>query len=403
MQNLRAILAVLLVVGALSMIFVYPAQAFTRDYLLEIAYIDKNLNLNPVQVKEAALEALSGFVDWSRVVYTRIFVLNINGTPVLYAKAFMVPYTPVTTTCTIITVTTTPVTVTKECRTVTTTAPPNAGFTYYPTSKGMEAVYVKAELFLEGDNIVGVKVLDYYKTVLGEKVWDPIAIGNIVAESVWESQAVVEAVVKAVIAEHLEPRETWLSTAELVYPPEYIVSVIFLADDYVYGIIYDWDDHNILAVGLDIIEPPYYLPGQQHSMPTTTIATVQPTTNSKNVTVLTTTLTITTYPSVTQPTTTETRLPPATTTAPSTTVTAVYGSVETTTGSAQTITQPTTTLASIPTTMTTYGEGSYEVSSETSSETLGLRTPDTTTLTVVAISAIVVALLSWLIIRRILV
>ncbi len=402
MQGPRVILAILLVMGVLLMMLMYPAKAFTRDYLLEIAYIDKSFNLNSTQVKEAAFKILSGFVDWNRVIYSRIFVLNINGTPILYTKAFMVPYIPVTTTCTIITVTSTPVTVTKECKTTITTAPPNTGFTYYPTSKGMVAVYVKAELFLENGNIVDVKILDYYKTVLGEEVWDPVAIGNIVAESVWESQAVVEAVVKAVIVEHLEPRETWLSTAELVYPPEYILSVIFLADDYIYGVIYDWDNHRILTVGLDIIEPPYYLPGQQHSFPTT-VATVQPTTASKNVTIQTT-LTITTYPTMTQPTTTETRLPPATTTVPTTTITAVYGSAETT-GSIQTITQPTaTTLASIPTTTAARGEGSYELSSvETTSQALGLKTLDTMTLTVVTVSAIAVALLSWFIIRRILI
>ena len=406
MQGPRAILALVLIVGVLLMVFMYPVQAFTRDYLLEVAYIDKNFNLNSTRVKEAAFKVLSGFVDWNRVVYSRIFVLNINGTPILYAKAFMVPYTPVTTTCTVVTVTTTPVTVVKECKTITTTAPPNTGFTYYPTSKGMVAVYVKAELSLEGNNVVDVKVLDHYTTVLGKEVWDPVAIGNIVAQSVWESQATVEAVVRAVVAEHLEPREIWLSTSELVYPPEHILSVIFLADDYIYGVIYDWGQHRILAVGLDIIEPPYYLPGQQHSFPTTTITTIQPTTESKNATVLTTTLTITTYPTTTQPTATETRMPQTTTATPTTTITATYGSAETTKQATGTVTQPTTTaLASIPTTHTTMaGErGSYEIQSIETSPISGLRTLNATTLTIVSISAIVVALLSWLIIRRILV
>ncbi len=407
MQGSRAILAVVLVVGVLLIVFTYPVQAFTRDYL-EVAYIDKSFNLNSTQVKEAAFKVLSGFVDWNRVVYSRVFVLNINGAPILYAKAFMVPYTPVTTTCTVVTVTTTPVTVVKECKTITSTAPLNTGFTYYPTSNGMVAVYVKAELSLEGNNIVGVKVLDHYTTILGKEVWDPVAIGNIVAQSVWESQATVEAVVRAVIAEHLEPREIWLSTSELVYPPEHILSVIFLADDYIYGVIYDWGQHRILAVGLDIIEPPYYLPGQQHSVPTTTITTIQPTGEPKNATVPATTLTIITYPTTTRPIATETRMPQTTTVTPVTTVTATYGSAETRV--TQTTTQPTaTTLASIPTTQTTMtGEGRlYEIrGTETSSMTSpisGLRTLNATTLTIVAISAIVVALLSWLIIRRVLV
>lgn len=373
------------------MMFMYPVQAFTRDYLLEVAYIDKSFNLNPTQVKEVAFKVLSGFVDWNRMVYSRIFVLNINGTPILYAKAFMVPYTPVTTTC--ITVTTASTPVTKECETVTTTAPPNAGFTYYPTSNGMIAVYVKAELSLENGNIADVKILDYYKTILGKNVWDPVAIGNIVAQSVWESQATIEAVVRAVVKEHLEPKEIWLSTAELVYPPEHILSVIFIADDYIYGVIYDWEHHRILVTGLDIIEPPYYLPGQQHLFPTTPIA------ESKRTTAPTTQV-ITTYP-----TTTETRMPPTITAMTTTTVTTVYVSAETT-RVVQTTQQTVTTQASTPTTYTeTTGEKKSHgmLSVETSSRIPGLKTLNTMTLAIVAASAIVAAFLSWIVIRRILV
>ena len=388
LREFRVILALIAVVGVIVVPLAHIASAFNIDYI-EIAYVDKKFNVSPVEVREVAYKVLSKLVDWNRVVYARVFLLDINGSPVLYAKAFMVSQAPVTTTCTVITYTTTPITTTRVCKTVTTTAPLNAGFTYYPTSNGMEAVYTKAILVVEGGGIVGIKQVDYYKAILGRELWDPIAMGTIIAKSVWESQAVVEAIAKTVVAEHLEPKELWVSTAELVYPEEYIVSIIFLADDYVYGVIYDWDNHKILVAGLDIIEPPYYLPGQ-HSMPTTpapatTIATIPPASIPKTTTILTTIPTATTYTTTTSPS----KLPPTTTTTALNTI--VYASSKESVETSPTSTWQTTTT-------TIQGGGAYELSGITSQ--VALRTLSTNSILIVATVTIIVALISWFLIRR---
>ncbi len=395
LREFRVILALIAVVGVIVVPLAHIASASNIDYI-EIAYVDKKFNVSPVEVRETAYKVLSKLVDWNRVVYARVFLLDINGSPVLYAKAFMVSQAPVTTTCMVITYTTTPVTTTRVCKTVTTTAPLNAGFTYYPTSNGMEAVYTKAILVVEGGEIVGIKQVDYYKTILGKELWDPIAMGTIIAKSVWESQAVVEAIAKTVVAEHLEPKELWVSTAELVYPEEYIVSIIFLADDYIYGVIYDWDNHKILVAGLDIIEPPYYLPGQQHSMPTTpapatTIAAIPPATIPKTTTILTTIPTATTYTTTTSPS----KLPPATTTTALNTI--VYASSKESVETSPTSTWQTTTTT-IPSMTTIQGGGAYELSEITSQA--APRTLSTNSILVVATVTIIVALVSWFLIRR---
>ncbi len=401
LREARVILALIVIVGVILIPLAHVADAFNIDYI-EIAYVDKRFGISPVEVREVAYKILSKLVDWNRVVYARAFLLDINGSPILYAKAFMVPRAPVTTTCTVITYTTTPVTTTRICKTTTTTAPLNAGFTYYPTSNGMEAVYTKAVLVVKDGEIVDIKRVDYYKTILGKELWDPIAIGAITAKSVWESQAVVEAIAKTVVAEHLKPKELWLSTAELVYPEEYIVSIIFLADDYIYGVIYDWDNHKILVAGLDIIEPPYYLPGQQHSMPTTTIATVPPTSPTTTPTITTMQSTITAVTTYTRTSTTSPpKLPPtATTTATVASATVIYGSATASVESTQTSIWRTTTTTT-PSTTTT-GSGTVYLLSETTSQAFS-KALSTNSILIVATATIIVALVSWLLIRRILV
>ncbi len=402
MKRASIMVAAIVFITLVLLPLAYQASGFSKDYI-EIAYVDKKYSVSLSDLRDTAYKVLgSQGVDWNRVVYARVFLLDVDGEPILYAKAFMVPQAPITTTCTVYTVTTSPATIMTTCKTITTEAPLNTGFTYYPSSNGMEAVYVKARLSIEDNKVSDIKIIDAYKTVLGKNIWDPIALGNIVAESVWETQAVVEAITKTVVAENLKPDKIWLSTAELVFPPEHLVSVIFLADNYVYGVIYDWGHHKIIVAGLDIIEPPYYIPGQQHSMPTTTIA-VTTTSGVKTASVQTTTLTIITYPTTTMPTS-EQRLPSTTTTSIPTT-TPVYGSGE----------QYSTTQATIPTTTIATHLGESETSTtgqvyeaavvSRGQQTLAeaTRVIDTYTVSIVAVTAVIAAVLSWVIVRRLLI
>ena len=220
----------------------------------------------------------------------------------------------------------------------------------------------------------------------------------------WESQAVVEAIAKTVVAEHLKPKELWLSTAELVYPKEYIVSIIFLADDYIYGVIYDWDNHKILVAGLDIIEPPYYLPGQQHSMPTKTIATAPPTsltTTPTITTMLSTTTTVATYTRTSA--TSSPKLPPtATTTATVAFATVIYSSATPSVESTQTSTSIWRTTTTTAPSMTATSSGTAYLLSETTGQAVS-KVLSTNSILIVATATIIVALVSWLLIRRILV
>ena len=354
---IRALALVLLI--AIIVLYAYPISAsqYIDGVLIEVGYRDPYSTITEQTLIDIIVNTYHriNVPDTFKLMYVRIYVLNINDTDIVYSKYM--------------------------------------GHDDF-TSKSI-CYYTK--IVIENGKVVDTSVKEM---ILGVDIDDPIVLNAVfTTQCSTETRWTIEAIVKSIIMLGINTTGfDWFSIAfaEVINPQDRLLSVVYVLDNHVYGVIYDWDNHKVVRTGLNLISPPVNIPGLQRSKLTTPISTPTPTLPPTPV-----------VAHVESASTTITKAVPLTTT-PSTTSVAQHEYRTTTTKS--TLTHTTLSVRAstkIPTSST------ITIAESTMISTKELGTVYTITGTIetishgklvltaiVALSAITVALITFIILRR---
>jgi len=229
---IRALALVLLI--AIIVLYAYPISAsqYIDGVLIEVGYRDPYSTI----VEQTLIDIIVNTYrrinvpDTFKLMYVRIYILNINGTDIVYSK-YMGHDDFI-----------------------------DKNICYY------------TKIVIENGKVVDTSVKEM---ILGVDIDDPIVLNaEFTTQRSTETRWTVEAIVKSIIMLGINTTDfDWFSIAfaEIINPQDKLLSVIYVLDNHVYGVIYDWENHKVIRTGLDLISPPINIPGLQRSKPTTPI------------------------------------------------------------------------------------------------------------------------------------
>lgn len=352
---IRALALTLLIATIILYATPILASQYVNGILIEISYRDPYSTITKQKLIDIIISTYHriNVSDTFKLMYVRIYVLNINGTDIIYSK-------------------------------------------YMGRDHFMDkSICYYTRIVIENSKAVNMSVKEM---VLGVDIDDPIVVNTIFTtqrstETRWTIEAIVKSIIMLGINTTVFDRFS-IAFAEIISPQDKLLSVVYVLGNHVYGVIYDWSTHKVVRTGLNIIRPPISILGLQKSRSITplSIHTSLPTpvtvVETVSITITkavpsTTTVTLTQYYSRT------------TTTRP--TPTRTIHITSNTRASTRTHTSPTITIAG-DTTISTRELGiTYTVTSTTGTISRGKHIP----VTIVVLSAITVTFITFIILRRI--
>ncbi|RLG79292.1 MAG: hypothetical protein DRO40_13035 [Thermoprotei archaeon] len=356
---IRALALVLLI--ATIVLYAYPISAsqYIDGVLIEVGYRDPYSTVTEQTLIDIIVNTYHriNVPDTFKLMYVRIYILNINGTDIVYSK-------------------------------------------YMGHDDFIDkSICYYTKIVIENSKVVNTSVEEM---ILGVDIDDPIVLNaEFTTQRSTETRWTVEAIVKSIIMLGINTTDfDWFSIAfaEIINPQDKLLSVIYVLDNHVYGVIYDWENHKVIRTGLDLISPPVNIPSLQRSKPTTPIPiptpTLPPTPVVAHVESASTTITkavpLTTTPSTTSATLAQHEYR-TTTTKPTLTHTTLSVRASTKIPTSSTITIAESTMISTKELGTVY----------TITGTMEAVSHGKLVLTaIVALSAITVALITFIILRR---
>jgi len=222
--TIRALALTLLVATIILCAIPILASQYINGVLIETGYHDPYSTITNQKLIDIVINTYHriNISETFKLMYVRIYVLNINGMDIVYSK--------------------------------------------YMGNDGNKSKCYYTRIVIENGKVVNMSVKEM---ILGVDIDDPIVVNTIfTTQRSTETTWTIEAIVKSIIMLGInitDFKRFSIAFAEIISPQDKLLSVVYVLDNHAYGVIYDWSTHKIVRAGLNIIRLPINILSLQKS------------------------------------------------------------------------------------------------------------------------------------------